>query len=61
VAAEGGVLSRKEKNRDEPVQVIIHLYMEMSQWSSLYNYLKQTKMPFSKTKNRKVKQVPSGG
>jgi poly-D-alanine transfer protein DltD len=31
-----------------------------AQGNSLYSYLKQTKMPFSKMKNRKVKQVLSG-
>jgi hypothetical protein len=28
------------------IQVIIHLFMEMSQWNNLYSYLKQTKMSF---------------
>jgi hypothetical protein len=29
-------IGRKEKNRgDEPIQVVIHLYMEMSQGNSL--------------------------
>jgi hypothetical protein len=45
-----------EKNRgDEPIQAIIHIYMEMSQWNNLYSYLKQMKM-----ENRKVKQILSG-
>jgi hypothetical protein len=36
-----------KKNRgDEPIQVIIHIYMEMSQGNSLCSYLKQAKMPF---------------
>jgi hypothetical protein len=40
-------LGRKKKNsRDEPIWVIIHLHMEMSQGNSLYSYLKQRKMPF---------------
>jgi hypothetical protein len=31
---------RKKKNRgDEPIRVIIHTYMEMSQGNSLYRYL----------------------
>jgi hypothetical protein len=31
------------KNRgDESIQVIIHIYIEMSQGNSLYSYLKQT-------------------
>jgi hypothetical protein len=30
------VRGRKEKNRrNEPIRVIIHIYMEMSQWNSL--------------------------
>jgi hypothetical protein len=40
-------LRQKEKNRgDEPIQVIIHIHMEISQGNSLYSYLKQTKMSF---------------
>jgi hypothetical protein len=55
-----------EKNRgDEPVWVIIHIYMEISQGNSRCSYLKQIKMPFSfsftKSKNRRAKQVLSGG
>jgi hypothetical protein len=34
--------------------------MEMSQGNSLYSYLKQQKYHFSKTEDRKVKQVLSG-
>jgi hypothetical protein len=38
---------RKEKNRgDEPIWVIIHIYVEMSQGNSLHSYLKQMKMSF---------------
>jgi hypothetical protein len=38
---------------DEPIWVIIHIYMEISQWNTLYNYVKETKMSFfSKTENR---------
>jgi hypothetical protein len=44
---EEGDWGRKEKNRgDEPIWVIIHLYMEMSQGDTLYSYLKKTKMSF---------------
>jgi hypothetical protein len=36
-----------EKNRgDEPIQVIIHMYMEISHGNCLYSYLKQTKINF---------------
>jgi hypothetical protein len=43
---------RKEKNRgNEPIWVIKHAYMEVSQGNSLYHYLKQT-MPFFFYKNR---------
>jgi hypothetical protein len=36
-----------KKNRGhETIQVIIHIYMEMSQGNSLHSYLKQEKMPF---------------
>jgi hypothetical protein len=48
-----------KKQGDEPIQVITHTYMEMSQWNSLYSYPKQ-KCDFSKTENREVKQVLSG-
>jgi hypothetical protein len=38
---------RKKKVRgDEPVWVIIHIYMEMSQGNSLCSYFKQTKISF---------------
>jgi hypothetical protein len=55
----------EEKNgRDEPIEVIIHIYMEISQGNSLcsYLYLKQAKMSFSlfsstKSENRRVEQV----
>jgi hypothetical protein len=49
-----------EKNRgDEPIQVIIHMYMEISQGNFLYGYLKQTEMSFLKIKmeNRRAEQV----
>jgi hypothetical protein len=36
---------REEKNRvDESIHVIIHLYMEKSQWNSLSGCAKQTKI-----------------
>jgi hypothetical protein len=36
---------RVSQNRgDEPIQVIMHVYMEMSKLKSLYSYLIQTKM-----------------
>jgi hypothetical protein len=42
-----GNQGRKEKNRgDEPIGVIIHIHMEMSQENSLYSYFKQTKLSF---------------
>jgi hypothetical protein len=37
---------------DEPIQVIIHIYMEMSKGNTLYS--------FTKTENREAKQVLSG-
>jgi hypothetical protein len=43
--SQDGDWGRKEKNGgDEPIQVIMHMYMEMSQWDSLCSYLKQTEM-----------------
>jgi hypothetical protein len=54
-------IERRKINRGkETIQVIIHTYMEMSQGNSLYRYLKQTKIFFSKAENRKAKQVLSG-
>jgi hypothetical protein len=44
---------RKEKNKgDEPIRVIIHVYIEISQGNSLYSYLNQTKMSFFFQKQR---------
>jgi hypothetical protein len=38
-----GDQSRRKKNReDEPIQVIIHMYMEMSHGNSLYSNLNKT-------------------
>jgi hypothetical protein len=49
----------KEKNRgDEPIQVTIHIYMEMPQGNSLYCYLIQTKMPFFKNRQQEASTVP---
>jgi hypothetical protein len=49
---------------DEPTWVLIHMFMEMSQNSTLYHYLKQTKLSFfflfTKTENRKAKQFLLG-
>jgi hypothetical protein len=57
----GRRLRKKEKNRgDEPIQVIIHMYMEMSQGNSLYSYLKQIKLSvffFTKSEKRRAEQV----
>jgi hypothetical protein len=36
----------KKYRGDEPVSVIIHTYMEMSQRNSLFSYLKQVKISF---------------
>jgi hypothetical protein len=36
----------KTNRRDEPVLVIIHIQLEMSQGKSLCSYLKQTRMSF---------------
>jgi hypothetical protein len=46
-----GLRKKGEKNRgDEPIRVIIHIYMETSQGNPLCSYLNQTKM--SSFKNR---------
>jgi hypothetical protein len=56
-----------KKNRDESIQVLIHIYMEISQGNSLCNYFKQTEMSlflpfffFTKSYNRRVEQVLQG-
>jgi hypothetical protein len=47
------IIIRKEKNRgDEPIWVIIHIYMEMYQLYTLYSDPKQTKMSFFFYKNK---------
>jgi hypothetical protein len=60
-----GIKVKKKKNRgDEPICVIIHIYMEMSQGNSLYSYLKQNIIFFSFTKSenrRAEKFLPWGG
>jgi hypothetical protein len=52
----------KKNKGDEPIGIIIHTYMEMSQGNFLcsYLYLKQAKMSFfslTKLENRRVEQV----
>jgi hypothetical protein len=53
------------KNRgDEPMQVIIHTYIEISQRNSLCRFLKQTKISFfsfTKSEKRRVEQILPGG
>jgi hypothetical protein len=52
------------KNRgDEPIWVITHIFMEMSQGNCLCSYLKQTKMSFffSKSGNGRAEWVLSRG
>jgi hypothetical protein len=52
---------RKEKNRkDEPIHVIIHIYMEVSQENSLCSYLKQ-KCLFFKNEGQEGKTSPDWG
>jgi hypothetical protein len=41
-----GTKVERRKARDEPILVIIHINMEMSQGNSLCSYLKQTRMSF---------------
>jgi hypothetical protein len=55
----------KRNRGDEPIQVIVHVYMETSQGNSLCSYLKQGKMSFfsfpsTKSENRRVEEVPRG-
>jgi hypothetical protein len=52
------------KNRTEPIGVIMHLYMEMSQGNSLCNYLKPAKMSiffFYKIREREGATGPAQG
>jgi hypothetical protein len=62
---EGDSVLQNKNRGDELIWVIIHIYMEMSQGSSLCNYLKQTQMSlffsFAKLENRREEQVLSGG
>jgi hypothetical protein len=54
-----GNQGRKETNRrDGLIWVIIHIYMEMTQRNSLYSYLKQIKMAFSKKREQEDKISP---
>jgi hypothetical protein len=61
---EEGDQGRKKKNRgDEPILIIIHIYMDISKGNFLCSYLKQTKMSlfsFIKSENRRVEQVLPG-
>jgi hypothetical protein len=55
-------LREKEKNRgDEPMQVIIHIYMEITQGNSLCSYLKQTEMSVLKNREQGGKTGPVWG
>jgi hypothetical protein len=57
----------KENSRDEPIGIILHIYMEISLGNSLcsYLYLKLAKMSFfsffffysTKSENKRVEQV----
>jgi hypothetical protein len=50
-----GDYGKKNKNRgNEPVQVIVHIYIEMSQGNSQCSYLKQTKMSFFLLQNQRI-------
>jgi hypothetical protein len=53
-----------KKNRvDEPIQAILHIYMEMSQGKSLCSHLKQAKKTlfcFTKSENKKAERVLPG-
>jgi hypothetical protein len=50
----------ERKNRDKPFQIIINIYMEMSQGNSLYSYLKQKHhyFFFYKPREQKSRKVP---
>jgi hypothetical protein len=43
---QGTKVERRKLRGGETIQVTIHIYMEVSQWNSLCNYLKQIKMSF---------------
>jgi hypothetical protein len=50
------------KERDEPIQFIRHIYMQMSQKKHPYSCFKQTKMPFVfKNWEQEDKTIPVGG
>jgi hypothetical protein len=47
------------RNRgDEPVQVIKYIYMEVSQWNTLYSYLKKQKSHLKENIEKKGKTDP---
>jgi hypothetical protein len=58
-----GVKVVKEKNRgDKPIQVIIHIYKEVSKCNTVGNYLEQQKcLFFFNIREQKAKQILSGG
>jgi hypothetical protein len=52
---------RLKKNRDEPIQDILHIYIEMSPGYSLHSHLKQKYViffPLRKSENRRAEQSP---
>jgi hypothetical protein len=59
----------KKNRRDEPIGVLMPIYIELSQGNSLcsYLYLRQAKMSFfflfysTNSENRRVEQVPHRG
>jgi hypothetical protein len=48
----------RRKREDEPIQLIIHIYMEKAQGNCQYSYLIQTKMPVCKNKEQEGKTGP---
>jgi hypothetical protein len=46
---------------DEPIQDIMHVYMEMSQENYFCSYLKQTKMSFFSLTKSKQRRHPACG
>jgi hypothetical protein len=52
-------IRRGLRYKGEKKEVIIHIYMEMSQWNSLYSYLKQTKMSFFRNSEQEGKSGPA--
>jgi hypothetical protein len=45
---KGTNVERRKNRGDEPIRVLINIYMEMLHGNTLYSYLNQTKMPFLK-------------